>query len=240
MEILTSKNNQKIKELFKLKQKKYRQKSNTFLIEGYNLVKEAIKAGIVLNIYESSDNPKYKNSILVSYEIIKHLSFSETPQKIVAHCKNPVVKKKMEKILFLNKVQDPGNVGTIIRLAKAFGFDTVVTEYFDFFNQKVIRASQGSLFEINLIEIKNDTNFLSSLKKQGFKIYSTILDFEAKKLSEIIFPKSKLIIVLGNEGHGISNEIIKISNEKVYIPIEFESLNVASCAAILLNKIYNG
>ncbi|QGZ97325.1 RNA methyltransferase [Mycoplasma sp. NEAQ87857] len=237
--ILTSKQNSKIKELSKLKETKYRKLTNEFLIEGYHLVEEAIKKDIVLEIFEANESLKYPDSIQVSQDIIKKLSSTKTPQPIVARCKKMQANNKLNKVLALNNVQDPGNIGTMIRLAYAFGFDTVVVENTDIYNSKIIRSSQGAFFNLNLIETKDLASYLISLKTKGFKVYSTILDLNAKKLNDVAFEKEQIIVVMGNEGQGISDTVKQLSDVNLYIPIEFESLNVACAAAIILNKIKN-
>ncbi|UUD36225.1 RNA methyltransferase [Mycoplasmopsis citelli] len=239
MEVITSKNNLKIKQLVKLKQKKYRNEFQSFLIEGYHLVDEALKHNLIVEIIENNKTAKYKNSTLVSREVIEYLSSTQNPQNIVAKCKFIKAKSKINKLLILNNLQDPGNIGTIFRIAKAFGFDSIAVENFDFYNEKVIRSSQGAFFDLNIFKINSTQEYLDYLKDQGFKIYATVLNQNAQKLKDVDFPTSKIAIILGNEGNGISKEIQELSDVCIYIPIEFESLNVASCAAIILNKIYN-
>ncbi|UUM19825.1 MULTISPECIES: RNA methyltransferase [unclassified Mycoplasma] len=239
MDIIKSKNNPKVKQLVRLKHKKYRNQEQSFLIEGYHLVEEALKHNLVNEIIEEHQSARYKNSILVSREIIEHLSFTQNPQNIVAKCKFIQPKKEINKILVLNNLQDPGNIGTILRLAKAFDIDSVAIENFDFYNDKIIRSSQGALFDLNVFKINNSVDFLINLKNQGFTIYSTVLNQNAQKLQQVNFKNSKIAIVLGNEGQGISKQVQDVCDISVYIPIAFESLNVACCAAIVLNKIYN-
>lgn len=239
MEILKSKNNPKIKHWHKLQDKKYRLQSKTFLIEGYHLVEEAIKHNLIVEIIESETNWKYKNSIKVSKDIIEHLSTTKTPQNILAECKFITREIKFNKILILNNLQDPGNIGTIIRLAKAFGFDSIAVENFDFYNPKVIRSSQGAFFDLNIFKISSSEEFIKQIKQKDFRVYATVLNQRAKKLNQTHFQQNKIAVVLGNEGNGISQQVQNICDEWVYVPIEFESLNVACCAAIILNKIYN-
>ncbi|TPR53374.1 TrmH family RNA methyltransferase [Metamycoplasma neophronis] len=236
---ISSTSNPKIKEYKKLKESKARKANQMFLIEGYHLVEEAKKAKCLLEVFEATEHPKYNFSTQVTNAVIKELSSTQTPQQIVAVCKK--IKKDVvpNRVIALNNLQDPGNVGTIIRLAKAFNFDTVIIENLDVYNEKVIRSSQGAFFDINLIEVNNLKDELKKLKQNNFTIYETLLDKNAKKLQEVEFKKSNIVLVMGNEGNGISNEIKQLSDLNVYIPIAFESLNVATAAAIVLNKIYN-
>ncbi|UUM20440.1 RNA methyltransferase [Mycoplasma sp. 2045] len=241
MKIITSKQNQFIKDVYKLLDKKYRSKESKFLVEGYHLVNEAKEKGILLETIEVVDKNKFADSILVTEEILNYLSDTSTPQGIIGICKFPDISKSISnRVLFLNNLQEPGNVGTIFRLARAFDFDTVIIQNFDYFNPKVIRSSQGALFDLNLIKT-NNIDILKELKKQNYILYATMLDTNAKKLNEIDFSREeKIVIILGNEGNGIDNQTASLSDEKIYIPISFESLNVATAAAIVLNKVRNG
>ncbi|SYV97857.1 tRNA/rRNA methyltransferase [Mycoplasmopsis edwardii] len=238
--IITSKQNPIIKNLKKLQDKKYRNLEQKFLVSGFHLVNEALENGIVSEIFESDDSNKYPNATKVSYNLIKYLSETETPQKVIAVCdKTKVKSSKINKVIALNNLQDPGNVGTIIRLAKAFAFDTVIVENLDPYNDKVIRSSQGAIFKLNVIETKDLKQNLIKLKNDGFKVFETLLDKNASKLNDVQFPNEKLVIVVGNEGNGINDEIKKLSDLNIYIPIEFESLNVAVATGIVLDKVYN-
>ncbi|RIV16239.1 TrmH family RNA methyltransferase [Mycoplasmopsis gallopavonis] len=246
--ILTSKTNPKIKELKKLQQKKYRDQENAFLIEGYHLVDEALKRNLKLEIYEVLDHAKYSNSTLITSDLMNYLSTTVTPQNVVAKVtklsnitsfESLVNLQKMNKVLVLNKLQDPGNIGTILRLAKAFDFDTVILEQIDPYNSKIIRSSQGALFDLNLILSNNLKVNLETLKESNFQVYETLLDPQAQKLNDVVFPKNKIVVVVGNEGQGISKELWDLADVKVYIPISFESLNVACATAIVLDKIRN-
>ncbi|WBP83972.1 TrmH family RNA methyltransferase [Mycoplasmopsis edwardii] len=238
--IITSKQNPIIKNLKKLQDKKYRNLEQKFLVSGFHLVNEALENGIVSEIFESEDSNKYPNATKVSYNLIKYLSETETPQKVIAVCDKTKVKhSKINKVIALNNLQDPGNVGTIIRLAKAFAFDTVIVENLDPYNDKVIRSSQGAIFKLNVIETKDLKQNLIKLKNDGFKVFETLLDKNASKLNDVQFPNEKLVIVVGNEGNGINDEIKKLSDLNIYIPIEFESLNVAVATGIVLDKVYN-
>ncbi|MBZ4203743.1 TrmH family RNA methyltransferase, partial [Mycoplasma tauri] len=146
--------------------------------------------------------------------------------------------RPINKVVFLDDVQDPGNVGTIIRSSLAFGFDTIISNV-NFYNEKIVRSSQGSIFKVNLINYKNPVEIINEYKKKGYKTYATVLDQEAVEFKKVIFENNNIIVILGNEGKGIRQEILNISDKKIYIPIDFESLNVAVAAGIILCKIYN-
>ncbi|MFV8478835.1 TrmH family RNA methyltransferase [Mycoplasma sp. VS428] len=237
---ITSKSNPTIKELKKLQDKKYRAKEGKFLIEGYHLVQEALDAGLLLETFESNpESIKYPNSTLVTSEIIKELSDTTTPQSIIGVCRLIPNGKIGFKVLFLDELQDPGNVGTIIRLAKSFDIDTVIVNKFDYFNPKTIRSSQGAFFKTNLVATKDGASLLSELKNQDYHIYATVLNTQAKKLNQVQFSYEKFVLVVGNEGNGVSPQVQGLSDEFIYIPISFESLNVACATAIVLDKIRN-
>ncbi|WP_426461227.1 TrmH family RNA methyltransferase [Mycoplasma hafezii] len=238
--ILVSKNNPKVKFWKKLKEKKYRDIEGLYLIESYHLVEEAKKYGIVVETIETEENQKYSDSTLVSKEIISLLASTVTPQQIIAVVKkDKPLSQSINKVIALNNLQDPGNVGTIIRLAKAFDFDTVIIENLDPYNDKVIRSSQGAFFDTNIIQTKNLNQTLIDLKNDNFTVYETLLNEKAQALNDVQFKENKIIIVVGNEGQGISKDIQKLSDTDIYIPISFESLNVACATAIILDKIRN-
>ncbi|MEG0229163.1 MAG: RNA methyltransferase, partial [Oscillospiraceae bacterium] len=150
------------------------------------------------------------------------------------------IKDKKQRIIALDNIQDPGNLGTIIRTALAFGFDCAFlsSNCVDLFSSKVIRATMGAFFGYNIICCENLTEDLNHLKNSGFTIYGTLLDNEAKNLKEIVFSK-KSVIIIGNEGHGISENIKNICDEKIYIPMkpfkgQIQSLNAASAASVVM------
>ena len=231
---ITSTQNPKIKQLRKIFNDK---NSEFFIVEGYHLVEEALKENIVLELYESDYKTAiYDNSILVSQNVLEALTKTKNPEGIVALCrKKPNFEQLGNKVVFLDNVQDPGNVGIIIRVAKSFGFDTVVSNV-NFYNDKVIRSSQGALFTVNLVNYNYDnlTNILLKYKQNGFKIYATSLDKSSVEIEKVKFESDKAVIVFGNEGSGISSALADIADMLIYVPINFESLNVAICAGIVL------
>ena len=240
MEILTSINNPKIKELSKLLNKKYRDQTNLFLVEGEHLVKEAYNSNLLQEIICT---PKYENYLdikttYVSKEIINKLSDTITPQEIIG-----VVKKKEEntignKVLILDNIQDPGNLGTIIRSSVAFNIDTIIlsNDTVDLYNPKVIRSTEGMLFKINIIR-KELNNIIDILKDENYTIYGTKVT-KSTLLKETEFP-NKFAILMGNEGNGVKKELLKKCDKYIYIKMnkECESLNVAVATSIILYEI---
>lgn len=224
-----------LKKRAKLKLKKYRDSENLFICEGYHLVLEALCKNIVLEIFLSSKFEKkinFPKIFLISESQLKKISSTNNPQGIIAICKKFEISSKDQKILFLNKISDPGNLGTLIRSALAFNFDSVVVEGVDLYNSKTIRASQGAFFHIKCTNILNAKSYLEDKEN----IYGALLDKNAKIYNQINYQK-KLVLILGNEALGIDKNLYSLIDTKIYIPINFESLNIASAGAIIMSEI---
>ena len=236
----TSINNQKIKNLKKLNQKKYRDKENLFLVEGRHLVEEAYKVGILKEIYSCNDEssnfdvPNY----IVTEEIIKYLSEVESNQKIIGLCSKKEMEKIGNKVIMLDDIQDPGNLGTIIRSSVAFNFDTIIlsNNSVDLYNPKVIRASQGMMFKLNIIRT-DLIEKIKEMKKDNYKIIATKVT-NGKDIKSLEKSK-KICIIMGNEGNGVREEIMSLADDFVYIKMNenCESLNVAVATSILLYEL---
>ena len=236
----TSKNNKKLKEYKKLLQKKYRDEMNMFLVEGYHLVKEAYDAKILKTVILTNDIdididvPK----VHVDESYIKELSDVKTSQNIIGVCEKKEEKEIKNKVIILDDIQDPGNLGTIIRSSAAFNFDTIILseKSVDLYNPKVIRSSQGMLFKVNIIRT-NLKEIITDLKKKGYYVLSTkVTDGKNIKTLE---KKEKICIIMGNEGNGVSDEISSLSDDFVYIKMneKCESLNVGVATSILLYEL---
>ena len=232
-------NNPKIKELNKLKQKKYRDKYNLFLVEGKHLVEEAKKAKVLKEIIMSPELDFDFNDIsYASKDVLKYLSDVETPQNIIGVCykkTNPIIGNK---VLILDDIQDPGNLGTIIRSTVAFNFDTIIlsNNSVDLYNPKVIRSSQGMLFKTNIIRTDLKQTIID-LKNKNYKILATKVDTgkDIKSLEK----NQKICIIMGNEGNGVSEDILKLADDFINIKInkDCESLNVAVATSIILYEL---
>lgn len=239
MEQLTSVNNQYIKYLYKLHEKKYRDQEKKFLVEGEHLVMEAYKTNNLEAVIFS--NPKYEldgvNSIFVSDNIIDKLAFTKTPQKIIGLCKY-IEPKTIEgkRFLLLDSIQDPGNLGTLVRTSLGFNIDKIyISENsVDKYNDKFIRSSQGAIFHVD-IEVLNLKDLVIKLKNRGIKVYGTALE-NGIELDEIDV-EDKYAIILGNEGSGISKDILDLTTKNIYIKTNplLESLNVAIAGGIILH-----
>lgn len=241
--LITSVHNEHIKELVKLKDKKYRDQTGTFLVETKHLVLEAYKAGLIkeLILEQNEIFPLDVPITYVSKEVLKKLSSVDTPSKVMAVvCKRKVEDSYGEKVLILDRIQDPGNLGTIIRSAVAFNIDTIVcsTDTVDFYNPKVVRASQGMMFHIPIL-IKNTENFIRELKDNDYKIVGTKVTNGKDVRTASIY--SHFALIIGNEGQGISQDIENLCDEYLYIKMNenCESLNASVAASILLYEINN-
>ncbi len=239
--LYTSIENKKIKEIKKLRQKKYRDKENLFLIDGKHLVLEAIKSNYLkeLILEQNEIFPINCETIYVTNDIINYLSELESPSNIMAVCEK--IKEKEElgnRILMLDGIQDPGNLGTIIRSAVAFNIDTIVlgNNTVDLYNPKVIRATQGLIFHINIIK-KDILDIIPNLKENNYKIMGTRVT-HGKSL-KTLEKSEKFAIIMGNEGNGISEDIMEFCDEFIYIDMnsQCESLNVAVATSVILYEL---
>ena len=234
----SSTNNEFIKSIKKLNEKKYRDNTNTFLVEGEHLVLEAIKNNLVKYvIVRDNYDFDYDNKIVVTDKVLKYISNLNTPSGIMAVCNKPNSKKLGSRIIVLDNIQDPGNLGTIIRSSVAFNFDTIVisNDSVDVYNSKVIRATQGMLFNVNII-VTDIKEFLNSIKDE-YKIIGTDV-VNGKSVSDFKNVE-KFAIIMGNEGQGISNDTKKLCSDFVYIPMnqDCESLNVGVAASIIMYEL---
>lgn len=238
--VYTSIDNKKIKELKKLNMKKYRDENNLFLVEGEHLVLEAYKKGVLKELL-LEENTKLDLDVETSYlskNVLKYISELDTPNNIIGVCKKIEEKELGNKVLVLDDIQDPGNLGTIIRSAVAFNIDTVVisTNTVDIYNSKVIRASQGMIFNINIL--KRDLNeFIPEIKEEGHKIYATKVD-NGKSLKGLEI-ENKFAIIMGNEGNGVHKNLLDLADTYLYIDMNknCESLNVAIATSIILYEL---
>ena len=241
--LITSIHNEHIKELVRLKEKKYRDQTGTFLVETKHLVLEAYKAGLIkeLILEQNEIFPLDVTTLYVSREILKKLSTVESPSKVMAVVnKKDVEEQYGEKILILDRIQDPGNLGTIIRSAVAFNINTIVCspDTVDVYNPKVVRASQGMMFHIPIL-VKNTEKLIQELKEQDYKIVGTKVTNGHDVRGASIY--SHFALVIGNEGQGISKNIEELCDEYLYIKMNenCESLNASVAASILLYEINN-
>lgn len=235
---LLSKN--QILHIKKLMQKKYRYQYQEFIIEGLHLIEEALKHPKIIKYIVTSDvNFQHKSVpvLITSYENICKLSTTKSPQPYIGICNfiqnNHLYEKDF--ILLLDNINDPGNLGTIIRTAHAFGVKDIILKGVDIYNPKIVRSTQGAIFNINIVNNVNMMETVTKLKNDGFKIIGSLLK-DSIDYNKVEIKDKKLVLILGNESHGINQDLINLLDYKVYIPIKFESLNVAIACGILLSK----
>ena len=242
MEIIKSLQNDKIKNLVKLHNKKHRQLQKQFLVEGEHLIKEAMMANCVslLILEENCINIFDYNSKLlyVSQDVMNKISQNVSQVKMIAVCdmlENN--NQEFDTFVMLDNLQDPGNVGTIIRTALSFNYPKIYLSKncVDVYNDKLIRSTQGAIFKVS-IEICDLKEKIIELQNQDFQVFGTALR-NAVGLKEIQ-KVNKYGIILGNEGSGVSDEILDITNQNIFIEINnFESLNVAVAASICMYEL---
>lgn len=253
MQIITSKDNEIIKNIRKLKEKKYRDANNEYLIEGIKLIKEAVeekaKIKLIVVCEESIEDGDIDQKLL--YEIAKYdciyvnkkvfsiLTDVQNPQGILA-----VIEKKNNEeninykediIVVLDGIQDPGNLGTILRTIDSVGLSQVIVskETADSYNPKVVRSTMGAIFRVNVIESEDLLQTLKNLKKHKYKIMATSLE-NNNSIYDVEY--NKKVIVIGNEANGVSKNVLEYADEKIKIPMlgKTESLNASVATSIIL------
>ena len=231
MEIIKSSENKKFKSLKKLLIKKEREKTKTFLIEGKNIIEEAKKYNKILTYITDDINKIEDNVFYINKKLKESLSSLKNSNEDIALVKYLEEKEiSTNTILLIDNVRDPSNLGTILRTCLAFGVkDIVLSENtVDLYNPKTLRASEGAIFSLNIVR-ENLIDFIN--KHKDYKVLSTSL--KANDLNALNYDKK--IIVIGNEGNGVSKEILNISDDYLKIPIKnIDSLNVAIATSIIL------
>lgn len=253
MQVISSKENENIKNIRKLKEKKYRDLNGEYIVEGIKLVKEAIEENVDIKTIVVCDDCE-KNGTLdkkLLYEIAKYdciyvtekvfnfLSDVSNPQGIlavVAKNKNKAeIDYKQDLILILDDIQDPGNLGTIIRTADSVNLKQIIVSKGcgDVYNPKVVRSSMGAIFRVNIFESDNLVNTIKELKKHNIKAIATDLQTDSSIYDETY---KKCAVIIGNEANGVSKEILDIVDKKIKIPMlgKTESLNASVATAVIL------
>lgn len=237
--IITSVQNEKIKKIKKLKNNKYILKEGKFIVEGEHLVIEAKKAGLLLETFSLKEEDFGVLNNIVTENVLSTISGLSSAPSVIGICKLISEEKiSSDKIMILDGIGDPGNLGTIIRSAKAFGFNDIVLSEtcVKKYNEKVIRATQGMLFNTNIIT-RNLTEFIIELKKLGYDVYATDVTngIDIKDVKEI----SKVAIIMGSEGLGVSKEVRDLIDKNIYIKMDSdcESLNVGVAASIIMYEL---
>ena len=242
MTIITSKANSVVKNAKKLHQKKYRK--SAYLIEGWHLFEEAVQTGVTIEKIFALENYRdqlaaFPQTVWVSEDILLDLADSQTPQGIVAVVQKEEVGQvdfSQGKFLFLEDVQDPGNVGTIIRTADAAGFTGVIVsdKSADIYSLKTLRSMQGSHFHLPIYRMSSQ-RLLEEAKEVAIPVLATTLSKDSVDYRELP-PIENFVLVMGNEGQGISPLMAESADQLVHISMkgQAESLNVAVAAGILI------
>ena len=238
---ITSSENKKIKDLKKLNDRKYRDAEGLFLVEGEHLVIEAFKSGLLVELIleENARIGINMEAIFATSNVMKELSSLTTPATVIGVCqKRGKTNNLGNRIILLDSIQDPGNLGTIIRSAVAFNVDTIVigNGTVDVYNPKVLRATQGLIFHINIIE-ENLLDVIPRLKENDYKIIGTDIT-NGMELKSFTSP-DKFALIMGNEGHGTNIKIKNLCDDFVYIDMNVacESLNVSIACSIILYQL---
>lgn len=237
LKVITSRNNERVKFAYSLKENNNRKKYQMFLAETFKSLEMAIKNESVVEVFTLKylDIPENIPQNIVSEEVLKKLSSNVNPEGVVFIAKMKESKViDPHKILYLDEINDPGNMGTLLRTALAFDYDLVVTSEnsVSIYNEKVVNSSKGAIFQIPVIKGK--------LKdyKNSHQIIVSNLSKSAVSIEDIKVPE-KFVLVLGNEAHGISKDTRNLADLEVIIPIKnIDSLNVAVAGGILMNKIH--
>ncbi len=242
--VVTSLENERVKRFCKLQKRKYREEYKEYIVEGEHLVLEAYKSGVIKELLVMEGCEAVVPALNINYyskEVMKKISSMDTPPTVMALCdKRENNELKGNKILILDGIQDPGNLGTIIRSALAFGIETIVLDEntVDLYNPKVLRATQGMFFHINIITI-NGVEVINTLRSKGFAVYGTNVDMGEDVRTLKAAEKERFALVMGNEGNGVRKEISKLCTKDLYISMNecVESLNVAIATSILLYEL---
>lgn len=249
MEFINSLDNSTIKRIKKLKQRKYREEEKKFLAEGRKFLDFDYQPELIIlkENFEEIENINQKlekfncRKLVVNDKIFKELTSQENSQGVILvypYCTSDI-NSLQKNIVILDKVQDPGNLGTIIRVADAAGFkDILLTKgSVDCYNEKCVRSSMGSIFNMNIIYME-EVALLKYLKENNYKLQITALEKNSIEYTQMTLV-DKNAIVFGSEGNGVSKEFLNSADECVIIPIygSAESLNVAMASGIILYKV---
>jgi len=241
--IITSKDNEIIKNIKKLKEKKYR--VDSYIVEGIKMVKEAISENQEIALiairedFKIDFDTKNIKTVIISNKIFNDISDVKTPQGILAVIKknqNNQIETNQDYILALDSLQDPGNMGTIIRTADSANINQIIINKttVDPYSPKVIRSTMGAIYRTNIIEVEDLKATLKEMKLKGFQIITT--DLKATRSIYDINYNNKTVVVIGNEANGVSQEILQTADKKVIIPMlgKTESLNASIAASIMI------
>lgn len=256
--LITSRSNPTVVSAAALKDKKFREKDGCFLIEGVKLFREAVCSGIeIVRVFALSEMLDTAKSIMPNGEItevnrgvLEKISTEKSPEGIICVAKyidkihniNKIYNMEdfsdsERRVLLLSSLRDPGNLGTVIRSAAAFGVDEIIlsSDCADIYNPKTVRGSMGTLFRQRITTVPSLADAVVAMTEGGYKVYAAVLDDKAVRLDKMKIDK-KTAFIIGNEGHGISPDVIEAAGNTVYIPMAegVESLNASAAAAVFM------
>ena len=262
VDLITSKANSTIVKISKLLNKKGRREERLFLCDGIKLFEEALDFGAQIKYIILKENALFSDTVkekilkckskgvhilCVTDSVFLKLTEEAAPQGIICVCEfidNQFDESEADlskKVIALESIRDPGNLGTIIRNAAAFGVNYLIlsSDCVDIYSSKVIRASMGAIFKVKIIVASNFVQSLEKLKEMKRRIISLTLGNNSLVLGKNVISKSD-VFVIGNEGHGISEDTVKISSETMFIPMQenTESLNAAIATTIVMWELY--
>lgn len=216
-----------------LQNKKYRDLYKKFIIEGLEAIEQARRAKHEVIVYSS--NLQLKANKYLDYESVRKILNSVNPPEVFGLVNYLNSKEIIGDVVALDNIQDPGNLGTIIRNCVSFGIKNIIVNGVNIYNDKVLRSTKGAIFNINIIQTHNLVHEIEKLK-DTHQIVGTLLDRSAKSLIDFS-PRQNYVLVFGNEAKGICKQVQDLLDERIYIPINFESLNVAICNGIALYEL---
>ena len=254
MEWIQSKDNSIFKKLKKLKQKKYREEYNLFLAEGfkflqfnitpeYIILKSSFEKKLSQMIEEKMGSSFFENNkiIVLEEKLFNELTSQENSQGIILayKIKNNNIRPSNNILVILDRITDPGNMGTILRLCDSVGFKDLILVHgsVDVYNEKVVRSTMGSIFEVNF-NYWTEKETIDFIKKENYQINVTTLSSDSVSYNKLVLSK-KNAIIFGSEGDGVSQSFLEIADKKINIPIygSAESLNVGVASGIILYKV---
>ena len=262
---ISSKANALVVRMAKIKDKKYRKSEGLFRFDGIKLFLEAIdkhapvryvfvSESALDNIKRAVEESKTDASVyILSDAVFSKLTDELSPEGIITVCselenieksadyKSLAQRVKGKRILMLESVRDTGNLGTVIRTARAFGIDMLIvsTDCADLYNPKTVRAAMGALFSQSIVAVDDMSECILALRKMGARVFAAALRSESRKLGSFELALGDAIVI-GNEGHGLSSEVIDACDECVYIPMQegSESLNASIAASVCMWELY--
>ena len=247
-DIITSTSNQIAKLTNKLfDDKKYRDKSNLFVCQGKKIIATLISLDFKLDKIIIAQNSKYlekfkhfANAVIVSKRVYDYMSHQENGDGLIAIFNKNVKNRKLDfndNILILDNIQNPSNLGAILRSCTAFDIENIIlaNNAVDLYNFKVIQASMGYGLNKNIVYVNNLTKIIKDLQIKGYQVYATGFNKKAINLQQLDVKPNKIAIIFGNEGSGLKPEQMNLCNQIIYIPMnnKVDSLNLSNAVAII-------